>query len=357
MNQAKNKPRVLITERLDEGCAAWLGERAEVVWVAHDDAEAMGRELPLADGMVVRTYTQVDAALLAQGPKLKVIGRAGVGLDNFDLPACASAGVAVVYTPAANTQAVVEYVTGLMLDHVRPRTPLAAPHAGEDDAALAARFHAMRKTEVGTQLDEVTLGILGFGRIGKRLGAVAHAIGMNLRVCDVLPEARLRQAVDYPFDFVSHEKLYAESDVLSIHVDGRPGNRGMIDAAALGLMRENVLLINAARGMLIDHQSLAAWAADRQATADSPAASDNVSGPLAGPLPRPFPGSLPGARVFLDVHDPEPPAADSPLHGLSNVVLLPHLASRTGTALKNMSWVVRDVAAVLAGESPRYPAG
>lgn len=314
------KPKVLITERLDQQCAAWLGERAEVVWVAHDDPAAMAEHLPTAQGMVVRTYTQVDAALLAQAPGLKVVGRAGVGLDNFDLPACQAAGVQVVYTPDANTQAVVEYVTGLMIDHVRPKTPL--PSGADDET-----FHAMRKTEVGTQLDEMTLGILGFGRIGKRLGAVAHAIGMNLRVCDLLPEAELRKAVDYPFEFVSHDELYAGSDVLTIHVDGRPENRGLVGAEALMGMRDNVLLINAARGMLVDHAALAAWAADR-----------------------------PGSRALLDVHDPEPPAVDSPLHGLTNVTLLPHLASRTTTALKNMSWVVRDVAGVLEGSDPRFPA-
>lgn len=320
-------PKVLITERLDDECAAWLGERTEVVWVPHDDPRKMAEELSGALGMVVRTYTQVDEALLKQAPKLKVIGRAGVGLDNFDLPACAAAGVRVVYTPDANTQAVVEYVTGLMIDHVRPKTPLPPPEAKATDEQYAAVFHQMRKTEVGTQLDEMTLGILGFGRIGKRLGEVAHAIGMNLRVCDLLPEVELRKAVDYPFTYCSHAELYDGSDVVSVHVDGRAENRGMIDAAALAAMRENVLLINAARGMLVDHEALSTWA-----------------------------GARPGGTAMLDVHDPEPPARDGSLQGRENVVLLPHLASRTGTALKNMSWVVRDVAAVLAGQEPSYPA-
>jgi len=326
------KPKVLITERLDEECAAWLAGRAEVVWVPHDDPRKLAEALPGAEGMVVRTYTQVDAALLEQAPKLNVVGRAGVGLDNFDLPACEAAGVRVVYTPDANTQAVVEYVTGLMIDHVRPKTPLPPPppeeRAGKQaDMQYAALFHAMRKTEVGTQLDEMTLGLMGFGRIGKRLGQVAQAIGMNLRVCDLLPEVELRKAVDYPFTYCTHEELYAGSDVVSVHVDGRRENRGLVDAAALDAMRENVLLINAARGMLVDHGALGAWAETR-----------------------------PGATAVLDVHDPEPPAVDFSLHGRENVVLLPHLASRTGTALKNMSWVVRDVAAVLAGDEPNFPA-
>lgn len=321
------KPKVLITERLDDAFAAWLGQRADVVWVRHDDAVAMERELPTAEGMVVRTYTQVDAALLARAPKLKVVGRAGVGLDNFDLPACKAAGVRVVYTPDANTQAVVEYVTGLMIDHVRPKTAIPPPPPETTDEKVAAVFHELRNTEVGTQLNEMTLGILGFGRIGKRLGEVAHAIGMNLRVCDVLPEVELRKAVDYPFTFCDHATLYAGSDVLSIHVDGRRENRHLIDAAALAAMREKVLLINAARGMLIDHDALGEWA-----------------------------GQRPNSRALLDVHDPEPPPPAFALHHMNNVTLLPHLASRTHTALKNMSWVVRDVAAVLDGDSPRFPA-
>lgn len=286
----------------------------------HADADAMARVLPAADGMVVRTYTQVDEAVLRRAPRLKVVGRAGVGLDNFDLPACRAASVEVVYTPDANTQAVVEYVTGLMIDHVRPKTPLPP---GSD----AAAFHALRRTEVGSQLDGMTLGILGFGRIGKRLGAVAHALGMNLLVCDLLPEASLRQAVDCPFDFVDHAALYAGSDVVSVHVDGRPENRGLIGAEAFAAMRPRVLLVNAARGILVDHRALTDWASRR-----------------------------PESCAYLDVHDPEPPPADSPLHGLANVALFPHLASRTDTALKNMSWVVRDVVAVLEGRDPQYPA-
>ena len=312
--------RILITERLDEDCFAWLAERHEVLRVPHDDETALAEQLPTADALVVRTYTRMDRGLLALAPRLKVVGRAGVGLDNFDLPACREAGVSVVYTPDANTQAVVEYVLGLMLDHVRPRTPLPA-HAS------AQTFHELRKTEVGRQLDEMTLGLLGFGRIGKCLGNVAHAIGMNLKVCDLLPEVQLRKAVEYPFQYVTPDELYAECDILTVHVDGRPGNRGLVGPAAFAAMPDGLLLINAARGMLIDHEALRRWLTTH-----------------------------PAARAVLDVHEPEPPAADSPLHTLANCTLLPHLASRTGTALKNMSWVVRDIDRVLAGQPPEYPA-
>lgn len=314
-----SKPVVVITETLDEQCAAWLGEHAQVVWAGLETDE-LARRLPEADGLVVRTYTQVDGGLLDRAPRLKVIGRAGVGLDNFDLEACRSRGVAVVYTPDANTQAVVEYVFGLILDRYRPRTDLPAD-------AGAEQFHALRKTEVGRQIDQMTLGILGFGRIGKRVGQVARAVGMNLKVCDLLPEAELRKAVDYPFEFVDHQTLLHESEIVTVHVDGRRENRHLLDAELLKYLRPDAMLLNAARGMLVDPAALADWAK-----------------------------SHPAGSIVLDVHDPEPPRPDDPLMGIRNVRLLPHLASRTYEALANMSWVVRDVVRVLQGEAPRYPA-
>ncbi|MEM8781587.1 MAG: NAD(P)-dependent oxidoreductase [Planctomycetota bacterium] len=316
-----DKPKVVITERLAPACAAWLAEHTEVVWHGFD-RPGLDAALADADGLVVRTYTRVDDALLDQAPKVKVVGRAGVGLDNFDLPACERRGVRVVYTPDANTQAVVEYVMGLMLDHVRPRTPFPADATADD-------FHAMRKTEVGRQLDEMTIGIVGFGRIGKRLGRAAHALGMNVWATDVLPEVELRKAVSFPFEFKPHAELYAGSHLVTVHADGRASNRHLLGADAFAVLRDNAVLINAARGMLVDHAALHDW--------------------LAG---------HPAAHAYLDVHDPEPPTRpeQAPLRSLPNATLLPHLASRTHTALANMSWVVRDVVRVLHGEPPEHPA-
>lgn len=313
-------PKAVITETLDDTCADWLEARCELIWHAHDQP-GLDRAIRQADALVVRTYTQVNDALLDQCPNLRVVGRAGVGLDNIDLEACRSRGVRVVYTPDANTQAVVEYVFGLLLDLVRPRTAL---RPGTD----ADRFHQLRQTEVGLELADLTLGVVGMGRIGKRIATVAHAIGMNVMGCDLLDEARIRKAMDHvPFDFVDHQTLYRNSDIVTIHTDGRASNKHLIDSAALGQFRDSALLINAARGMLVDDRALHEWLK-----------------------------SNPEAYAVLDVHDPEPPAADHPLYRLDNAMLLPHLASRTDTALRNMSWVVRDVAAVLAGDEPTHAA-
>ena len=313
-------PKVVITETLDQTCADWLGERCEVVWHQHD-APGLADQLADADALVVRTYTEVNDALLDQAPNVKVIGRAGVGLDNFDLPACKRRGVRVVYTPDANTQAVVEYVFGLILDHFRPRTAL---KPGTD----AASFHALRKSEVGVELADLTLGILGMGRIGKRIATVAHAMGINVLGCDLLDESEVRKNLPgLPFDFVDHATLYAKSNIVTVHTDGRPENKHLLNAGALSHLRGDALLINAARGMLIDHDALVGWLKQH-----------------------------PAATAILDVHDPEPPAGDHPLYNCANARLLPHLASRTDTALRNMSWVVRDVVAVLEGNEPAYAA-
>lgn len=313
-------PKVVITETLDQTCADWLSTRSEVVWHPHDKP-GLDAQLADSDALVVRTYTEVNDSLLAQAPNLKVIGRAGVGLDNFDLPACEKRGVRVVYTPDANTQAVVEYVIGLILDHYRPRTAL---KPGTD----AQAFHALRKTEVGVELADLTLGILGMGRIGKRIATVAHALGMNVLGCDLLDEATIRKDLPgVPFDFVDHAALYAGSDIVTVHTDGRPRNKQLINKDAMAHLKDSVLFINAARGMLVDHEALVPWL-----------------------------DAHPAATAVLDVHDPEPPVEDHPLYGCANAILLPHLASRTDTALRNMSWVVRDVVAVLEGDEPQFVA-
>ncbi|MBL4702045.1 MAG: hypothetical protein JKX85_12390 [Phycisphaeraceae bacterium] len=315
-----SKPTIVITETLDPICQAWLKERAHVIWHMHDQL-GIDDILAQVDGAVVRTYTQVNAQLLDKAPNLKVIGRAGVGLDNFDLPICEQRDVRVVYTPDANTQAVVEYVFGLILDHYRPRSPMQSCIADKE-------FHQLRKTQVGLQINELTLGILGFGRIGKRIGQVAHAFGIKVLVNDLIDEFALHDLVDYPFEFVDKDMLYSHCDILTVQTDGRKDNHHLLNRDAFSKLNPNCLFINAARGMLVSDADLAAWLSKN-----------------------------PQAHAILDVRDPEPPQSDNPLWSLTDrVKMLPHLASRTDIALQNMSWVVKDVMAVLEGDDPKYPA-
>ncbi len=302
------RPLVIVTEPLADAADEWLAARCEVVHASPLDAQ-FAEAAATASALVVRTYTRVDGALLDRLPDLRVVGRAGVGLDNIDLEAASARGVEVRSTPDANTQAVVEYVLCLLCDSLRPRVFL-------DQPVSAETWSEIRSDVVGLwQMDELVLGILGLGRIGRRIAQVAGAIGFDVLYHDILDIPQAHRAGARP---VSAEALFAEADVLTIHVDGRPGNRHLVSTELLSHLRPDAVLINTSRGMVIDDVALAAYL---QAN--------------------------PGAQALLDVHDPEPFTLDNPVLALPNAHLAPHLASRTETAMENMSWVVRDVVAVL----------
>ena len=313
-------PRHLViqTEDLDAEAAAWLGERCEVVRCAPDQhgfEELLGR----AGGLVIRTYTRVNAAMLAKAPKLRVVGRAGVGLENVDVAACRARGVEVVHTPGANTRAVVEFVTALMLDALRPRMQLIRPLEGEHWHQIRREFVARR------ELSELTLGVYGLGRIGAQVARVGRALEMRVIYCDLREIAAGERQGAEP---VTRERLLEESDVLSVHVDGRAGNAGLLGAEAFARMRGNVTFVNTSRGFVVDAGALAAFLREH-----------------------------PAAQALIDVHDPQEPfGAAYPLLNLPNARLYPHLASGTAAAKRNMSWVVRDVWRVLEGERPEFPA-
>ena len=314
-----SKPTVLVTEGSDTKPLDWLREHANVVEVNYDDP-GFDAALATADGMVVRTYTKVNAALLAKAPRLKVVGRGGVGLENIDVAACRARGVQVVYTPDANTIAVGDFVFGYALQLLRP-------WAFFKDAVYAPKeFKRIRNTMRGRQLNELTIGILGMGRVGRRVGHIAaHGFGMRLiynHILDIRPES-----LDFPATRVDKPTLYRESDILSLHVTMIPGNENLVGREQLATMKPDAILINTSRGEVLDAAAL------REAI---------VNKRLAG--------------AALDVFWPEPPEPGFPLLGLDNVLLTPHLAARTYTAIENMSWVTRDIVEVLEGRRPKYPA-
>lgn len=298
------RPTVIQTEHLSPAAAHWLAERAELV-VGAPGSPAFEEAAPRAAGLLVRTYTQVDEALLARLPALHAVGRAGVGLDNVDQDACARRGIAVFNTPDANTQAVVEYVTCLVCDALRPRVFIDEPLDKDEWDEVRQEVVAHR------QMNELRLGILGLGRIGRRVAEVARAIGFDVAYHDVAEIPHERRNGAHP---VSAEELFASSDVLTVHIDGRASNRGFVSAGLIERMKADSVFINTSRGFVVDHAALA-----RRLTAN------------------------PGALAILDVHEPEPVTAGNPLLGLENAHLAPHLASRTDAAMEAMSWVVRDV--------------
>jgi phosphoglycerate dehydrogenase-like enzyme len=310
---------VIQTEDLDPEPAAWMAERCEFVVCPFEEDPRFGELLARAEGLVVRTYTQVNKALLARAPKLRVVGRAGVALENIDVAACRARGVEVVHAPEANTRAVVEYVSALLADATRPRMYM-------ERAVPAGEWHHIRREFLGErELNEMTLGIWGFGRIGSAVARVAAAMNMRAIYNDLLeiPTGKRSGA-----EAVTVERLLAESDILTVHVDFRPQNKHLINAAGLATCKPDMLFINTSRGFVVDPAALAAWLR-----------------------------ANPQAQAMVDVHDPfEPVTPDYPLLGVPNARVSPHLASGTVKAKRNMSWVVRDVWRVLSGEKPEFPA-
>jgi phosphoglycerate dehydrogenase-like enzyme len=315
---SESKPLVLVTEPNDPAPMKWLAERTRMVQVGSDEPRFL-ELLPEAQGLVVRTYTKVNDALLARAPKLKVVGRGGIGLENIDVPACRKRGIEVVYTPGANTIAVGDFVFGYILQLLRPWAFF------RDKAYVPAEFKRIRNTVRGRQLDQLTIGILGMGRVGRRVGHIAaNGFGMRVIYNDII---EVTGRLDFPAKSVDKEILFREADVLTLHVDMRPGNENLVGAAQLATMKPDAILINTSRGEVLDIAALAKALREKR---------------LAG--------------AAIDVFTPEPPASDFPLLGMENVLLTPHVAARTYSAMENMSWVVRDIVAVIEGNKPKYPA-
>ena len=313
-----NRPLVLITEGSDPAPLAWLRDQVEAIEIGTDDPKFESR-LALAEGLVIRTYTRIDSAFLAKAPKLRVVARAGVGIEHIDVKACRARGVEVVHTPDANSIAVGDFVFGVMIQLIRPWVRF------KERALEPKEFKKVRSVNTGKQLDELTIGIIGMGRVGKRVGHIAaNGFGMRVLYNDLLD---MKGKLDFPATSVEKPQLIREADVLTLHVDMRPGNEHLIGRQQIASMKQGAILINCSRGEVLDAQALA----------------DAIRSKHLG-----------GAAV--DVFDPEPPPSTLPLLNLDNVILTPHMASRTKTAMDNMGWVVRDVVAVLNGQKPKWPA-
>jgi len=309
----RNMPTVVVSETLSNRAVDFLSQHAEVIRTTPEQVhEAIGQ----ADALCVRTYTQVNEQLLEKAPKLKVVGRAGVALENIDIEACRARNIEVVHTPEANTLAVVDYTIRMMIELNRRFWPLANHVSAED-------FHSIRKQTFGRFMSSMTLGIVGCGRIGRRVGEAAAGLGMTVLYNDILDIE-----VNYNAQAVDKKTLYANSDIITIHVPLTKATHKFINAESIGTFSKGAEFINAARGQCVKYSDLAA--AIR---------SGHVSG------------------AVVDCHDPEPPGPDYPMFGLGqNVILTPHIAARVPEAMERMSNVVYDIIGVLGGKPPKFPA-
>ena len=307
------RPTVVVSETLSDRALEYLAQHAEVVRTSPDEVADV---IHLADALCVRTYTQVNEELLAKAAKLKVVARAGVALENIDIPTCRARGIEVVHTPEANTLAVVDYTIRMMIELNRRFWPL-------EEYVPPEEFHRIRKQTFGRFLASMTLGIVGCGRIGSRVARAGEALGMKVLYNDIVDIK-----VDCPATPVDKPALYAESDIVTIHVPLTELTYRFINADAIGQFKPGAQFINAARGQCVNYHDL----------------SDAIrSGHVSG--------------AVIDCHDPEPPPRDYPMFGLGErVILTPHVAARVPEAMERMSDVVYDVVAVLENRSPKFPA-
>jgi D-3-phosphoglycerate dehydrogenase len=286
------KMKIVLAEKVS---AATLGVfAAEPGWevLTHDQLpEGLATALADADALVVRSAVQVDDALMEHAPKLRVIGRAGVGVDNIDADAATRRGIVVMNTPGANAVAVAELTIGLMLGLAR-KVPAAnaTMHAGKWE----------KKSLQGAELRGKTLGILGLGRIGLEVAKRAKGFGLEIIGSDPFVSAAV--ARENGIRLVTLEELIAGSDYITLHVGLTPQTTGVINAKTIAAMKKGVRIINCARGELIDDSALVAAL---------------KSGQVAG--------------AALDVFTEEPPK-NSPYAELENVILTPHIAGSTAEA-------------------------
>jgi D-3-phosphoglycerate dehydrogenase len=266
------------------------------------------------DALVVRSQVKVDAAVIAVGTRLQVIGRAGVGVDNVDLEAATRAGITVVNAPTGNTIAAAEHTLALLYGVARK---IAAADA-------SVRRGEWKRTQfTGLELRGRTLGIVGLGKIGQAIAARARAMEMAVLASD--PYVTAEQAAHHGVDLVALDELLARADVVSIHVPLSRATRGMIGAKQLARMKPGAILLNVARGGVVDETAVAAAL---------------TAGTLAG--------------AGIDVFEHEPPA-DSPLLHAPNTLLTPHLGASTAEAQVAVAEEIADqVLDVLAGRSARY---
>ncbi|MEO5765538.1 MAG: hydroxyacid dehydrogenase [Casimicrobiaceae bacterium] len=305
--------KIVVSEFMDAAAVASLAASFDVLYDKDlvDHPIKLKASLAKADALIVRNRTQVGGALLEAAPTVRVVGRLGVGLDNIDLPACEKRGVQVIPATGANALAVAEYVIGTAMLLLRG--------AYASTAEVAEGRWPRAPLSNGRELAGKTLALIGFGGIGRLTGRLGRALGMHTIGFDAnlgadAPEWAADCTARRPF-----AELVAEADVVSLHVPLTAATRNLIDAERIRTMKSDAILINTARGGVVDEFAVAAALRE---------------------------GRLGGAA--LDVFEEEPLPAGSPLAGCPNLVLTPHIAGVTRESnLRVSTMIARSVAAAL----------
>lgn len=304
------RAKVVLVEPIHEVGVELLREAFEVRVLEGPADPRFRAECETADAVIVRS-TRFGAEEFAACPILRVVGRHGAGTDNIDLDIAAERGVSVVNTPRSNTESVAEYVIAVIFWSLKRldegAAALAVGAMPAERGSLPAQV--VRRGLVGGEIQGRALGLLGFGAIGRAVARRARALGMRVLAFD--PYVPDGDFAALEVERAGFDEVLSDSDVVSLHVPGRPDGTPLISHDQLGLMREGALLVNAARGMLVDADALVSAVRRRRIVA------------------------------AVDVFDPEPPPVDSPLLSTPGILATPHQAAMTEEALERMA---RDVA-------------
>ncbi|MBV9099690.1 MAG: phosphoglycerate dehydrogenase [Candidatus Dormibacteraeota bacterium] len=308
--------RILVADPIADDGVERLRAAGEVDVATGLGAQQLAERIAEYDALVVRSETKVTAALLEAAARLRVVGRAGVGVDNIDIGACTERGILVLNAPTGNTIAAAEHAVAMLF-------ALARNIPAADRSLHEGRWE--RSRFLGMELREKTLGVLGLGKIGFEVARVARE-GLRMRVLAHDPLVTPDRAHQAGAELCDMDTLLAQSDILTMHVPLTDVTRGVIGARELARMKEGARLVNVARGGIIDEAALAA-AIEK--------------------------GHIAGAAI--DVFVQEPPPADHPLLQLPQVVVTPHLGASTHEAQVNVAFDVADqIVEYLNGGTPRY---
>lgn len=311
-SQNQHQFKILITDDVSDEGLKLLEDASDMAFdlVKGLTAKTLAERIAGYDALIVRSSVKVTKAVLEAADNLKVIGRAGVGVDNIDVDTASMRGIVVMNTPGANTIATAEHTMTLLLALCRQ-----APQAYV--SMKQGRWD--RKHFTGTQLYRKTIGIIGMGRIGMRVAARCQAFGMTVLTYD--PYLSDEVAQELRVKCVTLPELLAEADLIALHAALTPNTEKIINAEAIAQMKAGVRIVNTARGALIDDEALVAGL---------------ESGKIAG--------------AALDVFVEEPLAADSPLLAMDNVIVTPHLAASTVEAQADVgTQIVTQIVDALRG--------
>ena len=311
-------PKVLIADDVGEECTRILTKAGiEVDFKGKMKPEDLKAAIPGYEGLVVRSAAKVTKEIIEAGTKLKIVGRAGIGVDNIDQESATKRGVIVMNSPQGNMASAAEHTWGLLMAMCR--------NIAQADASMrAGRWDRAKYT--GVELETKTLGIVGLGKIGGLLSQYAKPFRMRVIAFD--PVVTKERAASLGVELVDMERIFAESDFITFHVPLTDKTRGMIGPDQFKKMKRTVRLINTSRGGVIDEKALAAALTAKE---------------IAG--------------AALDVYEREP-EINPALLNLENVLLVPHLGSgtvETRTAMADLA--VDNVVAVLSGKPPLTPVG